>query len=301
MNKVKKKDVYFANLHSGMLVATFFALWLAVYFEQQIEDTLAYILILSFGILHGANDIKLLQVSGSRRSARSGFLRILIYYVFFVLAVAGLFYVLPGLALALFVVFSAYHFGEQHWVAKISGRKWEEVSFYTAYGLLVLFMLFAAHPADVSEVVKTISGYWVPREIYAWIAWGLLGVSVLLYLKIIEQYNWNAIRELFYLMVFYIIFNTASLLWAFAIYFIFWHALPSLSDQVQYLYGDFSKQNMVKYLKTSILYWSVSVLSLVVAFYLLRNTGTDFVPFLFSFLAAITFPHVFVIRRLNEV
>ena len=57
-----KNDIAkFSDLDSWMLVATFFTLWLAVFFESRIEDFLAYLFIFSFGILHGANDIRLLQ------------------------------------------------------------------------------------------------------------------------------------------------------------------------------------------------------------------------------------------------
>ena len=300
MHKMKNREGYFANLNSGMLVATFFSLWLAVYFENNVENTLAYVLILSFGILHGANDIKLLQLSGKAEGKNYNYLRILIYYVVFVLAVAGLFYVLPELALLFFIVFSAYHFGEQHWADKFKAPSWEQILFYTAYGMLVLFLLFSAHIEEVTSIIQLITGTKLLPELYTMV----LGVSgsifVLLILKNIKQLRSQLFLELFYLLVFFIIFNTASLLWGFAIYFIIWHSIPSLSDQIVYLYGDFNKSNFLKYLKSSLIYWGVSVLSLIILFVFVDDSSVNFLPWLFSFLAAITFPHVLVISRLNR-
>lgn len=297
---MKSEGGYFTNLNSAKLVATFFALWFAVYFEHSVEDSLAYVLILSFGILHGANDIKLLQVAGNQEVKKKSLLRILMYYVVFVLVVAGLFYLIPGIALALFVLFSAYHFGEQHWVNRIQGSSWEENIFYTAYGLTVLSILFLAHAGEVASIVNNITGMTVGTDILNFILVLSVLSLIVLYLKTSRKFTSETVVELFYLVVFFVVFNTASLLWSFAIYFIVWHSIPSLSDQIAYLYGDLNKDNFLKYLKTSWLYWGISVLALIGLFILMDDKAGSFLPFLFSFLAAITFPHVFVIRNLNK-
>ena len=297
---MKNEGGYFAKLNSGMLVATFFSLWLAVYFEYAVEDTLAYILILSFGILHGANDIKLIQTTGKAEGKKYSYFRILLYYVVFVLTVAALFFFIPGIALAFFVLFSAYHFGEQHWITKLDRMDWQASVFCTAYGMIVLFLLFSAHTEEVSTIIFNISAMRLPEDTYL-IGLGVSAlIFVLLYIKLVKQYNSSLVLELFYLLVFFIVFNTASLLWAFAIYFIIWHSIPSLTDQIVYLYSDLNKKNFLKYLKSSLIYWGVSVLSLVILFVFIDDSNINFLPWLFSFLAAITFPHVFVISRLNR-
>ena len=297
---MKKEGGYFSNLNSAMLVATFFALWLAVYFEYAVEDTLAYILILSFGILHGANDIKLIQVTSLKENKKPKYIRILLYYAVFVLVVAGLFYFIPGISLLLFILFSAYHFGEQHWVDRLNTGVWEQSVFYTCYGLMIFFLLFMAHAEEVNTIIQKISGVQIFEEFYAIGFTVSVTIIVLLYAKIVRQISGETMLEIFYLLVFFIVFNTASLLWAFAIYFIIWHSIPSLSDQIRFLYGDFTKSNFLKYLRSSLIYWGIAVISLVVLFNFFDDSGAGFLPFLFSFLAAITFPHVFVIRRLNQ-
>jgi Brp/Blh family beta-carotene 15,15'-monooxygenase len=297
---MQKREVDFTKLQGATLIATFFSLWLAVYFEHAVENLLAYILILSFGMLHGANDIKLLQVEAKKKSKPYDFFRILAYYIFFVFGVAGLFYILPSIALGLFILFSAYHFGEQHWISKISGSPLFLLFFYTAYGLVILFLLFTAHYIEVSDIIFDIIGIYI-NDAYYQIALGMSFFAlVILYLTKYKQSKINIFLELFYLLVFFIIFNTASLLWAFAIFFILWHAIPSLADQIKYLYGDLTRKHFVKYVKSSLIYWLASVITLVILFFFIDGSSEGFVPFLFSFLAAITFPHVLVISGLNK-
>ncbi len=297
---MKNEGGNFTNLNSGMLVATFFSLWLAVYFEYAVEDTLAYILILSFGILHGANDIKLLQRTGKAEGKKYGYFRILIYYVVFVLTVAALFFYIPAIALALFILFSAYHFGEQHWINSLGIINWQAAVFCTAYGFIVLFLLFTAHAEEVSAIIFNIASIKLTGDTYLMALGASAFIFVLLYIKLIKQYNSNLILELFYLLVFFIVFNTASLLWAFAIYFIIWHSIPSLSDQIRYMYGPFNKEHFLKYLRSSAIYWAISVIALIGLFVFVDDTSGGFLPFLFSFLAAITFPHVFVISKIYQ-
>ena len=89
--------------------------------------------------------------------------------------------------------------------------------------------------------------------------------SVLLYNK--KFFDCNVPVELFLLLVFAVVFYKSTLIWSFAIYFILWHSLPSILDQTKQLYGCISKENVLRYIKSSFLYWFVSVFGLSVMFY----------------------------------
>ncbi len=285
-----------------MLVSTFFFLWLAVYFSPSVEEVLAFVLIFSFGILHGANDLEILRRRRSAPESKSGSTKLLLAYVGFVLGSALLFSLVPLAALAFFILFSGYHFGEQHWVRRMGRRTWLQKVLYTSYGLTILLLLFASHGEQVSEVILGITGYTVPE---LWFTYGCLGcLGVFLTCCFFNFYRSQLIRylarELFLLMVFYIVFNTASLIWAFAIYFVVWHSVPSLADQIRLLYGSVNWKNGSKYMRSSAVYWVGALITLAVAFLYFRDSSFGFMPLFFSFLAAITFPHVLVISRLYK-
>ena len=96
------------------IILSFIGLWITSYFSGDLEIIFGFILIFSFGILHGSNDILLIK-SLSPSKNKDPFLKILITYLIIVLAAVMLFYYIPLIALVLFILFSAFHFGEQHW------------------------------------------------------------------------------------------------------------------------------------------------------------------------------------------
>lgn len=296
---MKNKGVVFKNLDSFIVVTTFLFLWIAINFGKNVEDMVAYFLILTFGILHGANDLKLIQTSNSKAKKKYSFLKVASYYVLFLLICASLFYFLPSLALLAFVLFSGYHFGEQHWNSKFKSESGTTIWFYSSYGLVVLSLLFVSQVAVVNVVIQNITGYAIPPKYYTYLLFFSGGLFAALYILLTKNNKMvsNWVKEIFYLALFLIVFKTASLLWSFAIYFILWHSLPSLVDQIGFLYGDVTKKSIKLYLKTSFIYWAISVIGLALLYLIIGRESDTFQPVLFSFLAAITFPHVLVMIR----
>lgn len=300
---MKKSKEQIDSLSNFSVVATFFSLWLAVQFEEAAENLLAYALILTLGILHGANDLKLIEKSDTFVAMGKGFLKILFYYVLFVFVSAIFFYFLPVVALLLFVVFSGYHFGEQHWNARIGTTSILSRVFFLSYGLFILFLLFSLHIGAVSDIIQNLTVIVVPPSLYLY-GTAVLGLLSLLGLLKLTFKNKGLkaffFRELFYVGVFYVVFGTASLLWSFGIYFVLWHSIPSLADQIRFLYGNLSRNNVTKYVKASLPYWMVSIVGLFLMLYFFSDDLESSLPLFFSFLAAITFPHVLVINKMNN-
>ena len=107
-------------------------------------------------------------------------------------------------------------------------------------------------------------------------------------------------QELFLILLFALLFKMAALLWAFAIYFIVWHSVPSLIDQIRMLYGEANKINVIKYVKSSFMYWLISLIGLVLLYFATTYFKISFITIFFAFLAAITVPHVIVMYFLNN-
>ncbi len=299
---MKKEGVFIEKVNGFIIVTTFLFLWFAINFGDEVEDMVAYFLILTFGILHGANDLKLIESSNSNKSKKYNFLKVASYYVLFILFCALLFYFLPSLALLAFIVFSGYHFGEQHWEAKFKRKADTVIWFYTSYGLIVLSLLFVSHAEEVSSVIENITALSIPAKYFNYLLVFNTGLFMALYIWLSKsrKLESNLVKEVFYLIIFLIVFKTASLLWSFAIYFILWHSLPSLVDQINFLYGSVTKKNIILYLKTSFVYWAISVIGLGLLFLFFGGDSDTFLSFFFSFLAAITFPHVLVMSKLNK-
>ncbi len=55
------------NYENITLYFTFFLLWVSIQFGEVVEDFLAYIMVITLGILHGANDLLILSVKNKRK------------------------------------------------------------------------------------------------------------------------------------------------------------------------------------------------------------------------------------------
>ncbi|MEM9078389.1 MAG: Brp/Blh family beta-carotene 15,15'-dioxygenase [Bacteroidota bacterium] len=298
---IQQKTLNFVKLKSGMIVTTVFFLWFSVFFDEYVETTMAYVLIMSFGVLHGANDIRLIQ-SESSNSSKPTFLKTVVVYVLVVAGILALFFVFPLLALCLFILISGYHFGEQHWSKSMLVSSFWSTILYTIYGLFILFMIFYIQHEQVTAVLQDILNLELSKDLFGYVFF-FLGAALLAcgtFSYITKRTNANVWEELFVLIVFFIIFHTASLLWGFCIYFIVWHSIPSLKDQMDYLYGASSWKSLWLYVKDSALYWVTSIIGLFILLWFLKDNTENMIAILIYFLAAITFPHVFVMSRLEK-
>jgi Brp/Blh family beta-carotene 15,15'-monooxygenase len=282
------------------IVASFVGLWLNSFFNEEIQIVIGFILIFSFGILHGANDLLLIDKNQSKYSTNS-FYKILFYYILVVISGAFLFYYLPTFALSLFIIVSGYHFGEQHWQSNLKGENRKlQMLFHLSYGLFILSLLFVFHIPEIQRIVSDISNTYVPAAgitlFFYFCLIIFLAITLVNYLnnKAIKQ---KLIQELLFLFVFAIIFKTSSLIWGFTIYFIIWHSIPSMFNQINYLYGTISLDNFIIYFKSAFLYWIISLIGISLLVFIFQKEHY-FDAMFFSFLAAITFPHVWVILKM---
>jgi Brp/Blh family beta-carotene 15,15'-monooxygenase len=285
------------NYYKTAIILSFFGLWLTSFFSIENQIFTGFSLILTFGILHGGNDIIIAKNILLQKRDYS-FLQILIFYILIIIVSALLFYYIPFLILFLFILVSGYHFGEQQlrFLDKEKNKIIIEIV-QLLHGLIILFFLFEFHSKQVRDIIFDITSVNITPYSITYSLYSILIVFSLGYFYLLVK-NKNLIKilfkELFFLLVFVIIFKVSSLIWGFTIYFILWHSLPSIFDQITFLFGDYSKINFIKYIKAAALYWIVSLIGLG-AFYFFLNDIKHFNALFFVFLAAITFPHVLVI------
>lgn len=282
------------------IVLSFVGLWINAILPQNLEIILGFLLIFSFGILHGSNDILILDTIENKKS-HFPFLRILTTYILTVLIAVVVFYMLPSLALLLFILFSGFHFGQQHWEHKELNTSFlVQNLFYAVYGLFVLNLLFVCQSQEVTAIVDIITKQKITANLieYTFIINAVLLLILGSYLFFKNAgFKTQLIAEGFYLLLFAIIFKVGTLIWSFAIYFIFWHSIPSLLEQIQFIYGTISKKSVWTYCKKALPYWLVSIAGMGILVYLFEDSSLFYALF-FSFIAAVTFPHTIVINKL---
>ncbi|WP_161555246.1 Brp/Blh family beta-carotene 15,15'-dioxygenase [Dokdonia sinensis] len=288
------------KLNSFTLVFSCFTLWISGFLSTEAEGILSYALILSIGVVHGANDVSLL-LKDKKESSLKEILKIIFIYVVVVLGTAALFFNFIAMATLLFIILSGYHFGEQHWAIRLEIRKKFKYIYHTLYGILIFSLLFHLNETESIAVIQDLTAVILPDNLffYTSIASGGLVILFCSYFYIYIHRKWQFwLQELFFIAVIALIFKTASLIWAFAIYFIIWHSLPSLLTQLIHIYGKAEKDYLKAYVKSSLLYWIGAIVFLLMLFYFLQDYHKLFISILVAFLAAITLPHAIVMTRM---
>lgn len=287
------------NYQNFMLFFTFFLFWFSIQFGKLVEDSVAFVLIVSLGILHGANDLLILSKG---KNGRKVFLKHLFIYLSIITTCVLIYLLSSFVAILLFILLSSYHFGEEHLGEQIKVNKLFNSIYYLAYGVFLFSMLFYVSMSDVNEIMRELTQAAFTEfqiEVTFLISASiLLGASV--YLVLTEKALLSTLlKEVFYLCLLFVVFKTSSLILGFAIYFIFWHSIPSLLNQVAYIYGNLTQKSVLGYIKKAFIYWVISVFGLFILYQIIPQVNL-FSTIIFVVLFAVTAPHTWVMYRMKS-
>jgi len=278
--------------------STLIFLALNIFLNTENQSIVSFILIFTFGLIHGANDIQLIQKKTLNYSVNF-FINSILLYVFIVILGILIFFYVPDFGLIFFVLFSSFHFGEQHLGSyQIDSKNiFVKIILYTSYGSIILGLLFSLQWLDTHVIIYEISELFISKkatELYFYVAFTVFFV-ISLYYKNLRKFLWIETILIIFLGFF---FSRASLLLSFSVYFVFWHSIPSILDQLNFLYQKDNTRKM-KYFLSSLPYWIMSILGLFGFYFYFHTKPETFLPLFFSFLAAITFPHTIVMGWLK--
>jgi len=257
---------------------------------------LAFSGILTFGIIHGANDLLLIKAV----SEKFNFKTQLLFYVIMVGVFFIFFYNIPVLALITFVLLSSYHFGEHQWTLFLKTEGYLIKPFYFFYGLTIFSLIFYFNLNEVLVIIYDITTLELNEDFFFYLLIISSMLSLLMSFSLYEKIKNQFITQLALLALLIITFKTCGLIWSFGIYFVFWHSIPSIKEQTIFIYGKAEKDSIKNYFKKAFLYWLLSIIVLIITYYLFRSTQDKLISIFFSFLASITFPHTFVVSKIKK-
>lgn len=269
-------------------------------FTWDVADTFSIGLLLTVGLVHGAFDLYL-----DVNKATPEFSKIhnrIKWYLFFIVISAILFLSIRGVGLLLFILISAYHFGQQS-LSEIEGYPLKSIIavFWAFYGLSVVLLMFYTHFSEVQLILKDITGH-RPGE-YFMVSLLVFTLAVqalaLLYLKFkssIGFLDWILFQSSLIMLFWF--FSLTSLLVSFTFYFIFWHSVPSIRQQVENNYGRFNFSTVLRFLKKAAPFWMIFLIVLFLGVFLLpyRQITHYFIPLV---MAAII-PHVLLMDKVLQ-
>jgi len=281
-------------------IAIFLTSLIVSYFISDVyENILGFLLILSIGVIHGANDLLIINRYSAKESNKN---QILFFFFYLMIVFIGfaLFYFIPSLALLAFIAVSVYHFGEQHWEVNLSNTNISskiKLSLIISHGLAFFIIIFMNNLLAVNEVLAS---FYISSLNYSYLALSLFSVSILylfllVYNKILRN---HFINEIIFFVLLYILTLSSTLIYGFAIYFIFFHSLLSIKDQVKFIYNDDKTSSIKKYIRNSMPYFILALTFLLIFYFYVDLQKVNLLQIIFTFLAAITFPHVIVIEKM---
>ena len=213
----------------------------------EYQSIISFILIFSFGLVHGANDIQLIQKKTLDYSVKFFSYSILLY-IFIVIVGILIFFFVPKFGLLFFILFSSFHFGEQHLGMYDIKSKYLIIKniLYISYGSTILGLLFSLQWLDTHVIIYQISELFISKKIMELFFYSGFSVFFIISLsyKNLRKFLWIETVLLIFLGFF---FSKASLLFSFSVYFVFWHSIPSILDQLNFLYEK-DNSGKIKYL-----------------------------------------------------
>ena len=293
------RDEIFTYYQNFMIFFTFLLFWFGIQFGEIVEDSFAFFLVITIGILHGAND--LLILSKRNFASNKNVNKNLLIYLFMIGLCVLLFFLNSFLSIIIFIIISAFHFGEEHFSEKIKQNSIESYFYFFVYGLIVFAMLFYNSEIQLKEIMIDLVGVSFSPFLVKLILLisGLLFLLMSIYFYFKKQISIKTImKELFYLIFLFLVFKTTSLIFGFAIYFILWHSLPSILHQVLFLSGEVNKQTILKFIKKALLFWVISAVGILLLYFLTPSLKL-FSSSLFAVLFAVTAPHMWVMSSMK--
>ena len=230
--------------------------------------------LLTLGIPHGALD----HLTESLVKKQKISLKFVIIYLLMMLPIFIIWYWSPSLALLLFILYSAWHFGQtelNYWGIKnyFLGFLW---------GILLFAYLFLSHLKEFSEILNMLSIDMIefPPLISFYFQRGVLFSAVLLAV-FYKKLEWILI------ILFFFLARSQSLILTFGLYFIFQHSRIGWLDLKKRL--NYSNIKMFK----NALPFNIGAIVLFIIFSIaLKLDLKSSIVYSFVFLSAISFPHV---------
>ncbi len=277
------KNIEIVGKFLGIIIGLVYLLFFQ---GNQIYEWICFISILTLiGIPHGAIDHLLLSPEINKKKLFD----FIIKYLVIIAVYLALWMIFPTWALFAFILMSAYHFGQSHFI-KSKIKKLERLT-YLSLGLFFLSTIlwgdFEYTTSILSNIIEVSSLKNYGNQ-FIFLTFSLATILIAINLK--KEAFWLLLESVLLGMLLYHL----PLLLGFIIYFGFWHSLPSMKEEFEalenYLKDDKVKGFILKLLPfTLISLAGISVILLI--FSKMMNTNQLTLLF-FILVSLISAPHI---------
>lgn len=258
--------------------------------------------LLLFGIPHGAIDhVLFLRKSNDKKFAFVGIYLIIIAFN------VGLWLLIPSFAYVVFLLLSAYHFGQGQFTHYFKEQRFLHKSLYLLWGISLISALLYFNQNEIQHIAReydefaqfdTVHNFKLIRLIFL-----STTASVLLLMVYMIAINLITIEafmmESLVLMIIFICFYLTPLVIGFSLYFVILHSIKVMGEEYHFLTSEKDITSAWQFIKLVAPFTLFSLIGIGLLF-LLIHLGLLHISYgycLLIVISSITLPHVFVMNR----
>ncbi|MFQ3212880.1 MAG: Brp/Blh family beta-carotene 15,15'-monooxygenase [Marivirga sp.] len=269
-------------------------------FVPYVELVLCSILIGTFGIAHGAIDNHLYGI----KSVKENKLFIAIY-VFAGLLFGVVWYLSFDIAFTIFLIISAYHFGQSQFIDFSGKASFLDRILYISWGVVLLSAFIYFNSAELTTANDSST---VPLDVFGWLltfSVYILVASVGLLLLLLANFIYTqkmtierGLTEIYQMFIIGVVFTVSSPLLGFTLYFVILHSIRVMTHEYQFFTMKSTTFSLLKFFKMLLPFTIISILGLLF-FVLVVNyyQMTISMPLvLLIFISCLTLPHSLIME-----
>lgn len=307
------------NIHLGKLYIAVLMLSLALLgmFWQQAASETSFDLYLFAGIIvllglpHGATDHVIFSYNQKKQGFSFSLGKFLGTYGIAMLGYAVLWYAFPVLSLIIFILISAYHFGQSQLnYLKLAEDNFSKQVLYMLWGIWILASIILLNLETTQQILGDFfAGQEYLFEVGTSQIWGLialLGLSITLLLARSFQAGALNSRQLFleilHLLLFPLLSLKLGLLLCFALYFGLWHACSSIAHEVKTFRREEMDYNWKSFYKDALPFSLISIIGIGILLSTLEYWASHISPLMgfFILISVLTFPHFYFMNAFHH-
>lgn len=267
--------------------------------------------ILTTGIPHGALDHLIQKHAYSKLKIEFSFMKFLVKYLLIMLFYGLLWYYFSGLGFIIFIIISAWHFGETDIEGVPNGNLfWNFIRLI--YGVYILAFIILIHNAEASPVVKQMLGGY-PNELLVWNSVQvnakqilyLMGLVLVTFFMVAQSYSYVSFDKfrIARLLTILVLTIWLPLIPAFVLYFAGWHALCAFDNTFDFLKKGQSSITFRFLYLNSMPFTILAIIFLSAFLWFCKNytNHIDPIAILFIFISLITLPHLLITNQMNQL
>jgi len=268
----------------------------------------AGILVLLVGIPHGATDHVIFNVLKQRHVKQSVPITFLLGYLGIMLVYLLLWWWQPGLSLIIFLVISAYHFGETQLIRSPKAEVGNQY-LYLSWGLFLLAALLLFHIDEVATLLVPLVG--VPA-FFDWLAQHTVTLLAFAGANLVITWSWQAWRagdfqflgwQALEIVVLLLLLWRTPVLVGFALFFALWHSRDATLEQLARFRALQPLITLQQWVKMALPYTLMSLVGIatLIGIWQVYQVAISPVTVFFVGVSLLTMPHILLIYRFYQL